>query len=209
MKSTPILFNAEMVNAILDGRKTQTRRMVKTPEPWTLERQDENLVTYACSDGEYYDVVSKSPFGQVGDRIWVRETCKIARDHNFLPDQSRDVYYRADNVEDWNLPASYPEKWTPSIHMPRWASRITLEITDVRVERLQDITAEDAQSEGVQPIEEDHFGCYPLYNEGYTSITIDPRCSFATLWSSIYGEKSWDGNPWVWVVEFKRVENNK
>ena len=163
MTERPILFSAPMVRAILDGNKTQTRRVVKL-KPDYMETFLRLPNKVACC-----------PYGQPGGRLWVRETfedCESAL-HSC-------VLYRADG----GTPGT---KWTPSIHMPRWASRITLEITGVRVERLQDISEEDAISEGTP------FPC-----GGWVG-------GYQKLWESIHGPGSWDLNPWVWVVEFKRV----
>lgn len=192
MKERGMIFNSEMVRAILDGRKTQTRRPVKFPV------HDKNLgcelagneLAGELSAGNYLN----SEFGKQGDRIWVRETW--AR-YNIDQD-SYDMAYRATPPEDW------PEegKWRPSIHMPRWASRILLEITGVRVERLNAISQEDAQDEGMELT-----GWRPTYSDPDSGGEVwTPYDNFARLWDSIYGEGSWKVNPWVWVIEFKRVE---
>ena len=188
MKERPILFSAPMVRAILDGRKTQTRRIVKPQPPAGCE--------YATSVGSYAlcfadgtsasaapicvpptprskDHRLPSPYGAPGDRLWVRETfCLRNPEHH----PERGYWYAA--TDDVDNP-----RWTPSIHMPRRASRLTLEVTGVRVERLQAITEADAIAEG-----------------------CPGRAHFATLWDSINdGEASWVNNPWVWVVEFARA----
>ncbi|ECC9577780.1 hypothetical protein CSQ28_004041 [Salmonella enterica subsp. houtenae] len=202
MKERGMIFNAEMVRAILDGRKTQTRRPIKwkqTRFTEIAERDDGSLWPWAedCERGG--DIWFACPYGEIGDRIWVRETFRV---HSRATDVAT-LVYRASVLNSWteqthrvpvavcNKPAT-PEKWTPSIHMPRWASRITLEITDVRVERLNDIRECDAKAEGGQTectlIGDKHFP------------------GFRSLWRSIYGEESWAANPWVWVIEFKRVE---
>lgn len=195
MNERPIAFGGSMVRAILGGGKTQTRRIVD-PQP------EARATVYPMPlDGEWYWqhkklhagylhtgrramerlMVPLCPYGKVGDHLWVRETWRAR-----APDQDGcTIDYRADHwTED---PCDVP--WRPSIHMPRWASRITLEITDVRVERLQEISASDALAEGV------------------THSTLnDPRVEYRWLWESIYGTGSWDANPWVWVVEFRRVQ---
>ncbi|KTR47973.1 morphogenetic protein [Pantoea ananatis] len=189
MKERPILLNAEMVRAVLDGRKTQTRRIL-TPRQL-------KMIDAAASIGECYPLEfghqhenSQSyyrewcPFGAVGDRLWVRETW--AR-YNIDQD-THDIAYRATTPDDWPKEG----RWRPSIHMPRWASRITLEITGVRVERLKCISEEDARAEGA-PTE-----CCVIGDKHFLG--------FRTLWRSIYGEESWQANPFVWVIEFKRVE---
>lgn len=218
-----MIFNGEMVRAILDGRKTQTRRIMKPqPEPcprgghwWpsnvfkTMLHIEEEMQN---GKGVWGGLVGDAcPFGDVGDRIWVRETW--AR-YNIDQD-SHDMAYRATTPEDW------PEggRWRQSIHMPRWASRILLEITDVRVERLNTISEEDAQREGVHTevwdqtvvarnyADSDEF--FQFWSEDmphYVEMNQLYRSSFRSLWDSIYGEESWKANGWVWVIEFKRVE---
>ncbi|EBN0009906.1 hypothetical protein F2V30_18825 [Salmonella enterica subsp. enterica] len=200
MKERGMIFNGEMVRAILEGRKTQTRRPIKwkqTRFTEIAERDDGSLWPWAedCERGG--DIWFTCPFGEVGDRIWVRETFRV---HSRATDVAT-LVYRASVRNSWteqthrvpvavcNKPAT-PEKWTPSIHMPRWSSRITLEITDVRVERLNSITESDAEAEGVT-------------DTGFGDLLVD---GFRYLWKSIYGDDSWQANPWVWVIEFKRVE---
>lgn len=189
MKERGMIFNSEMVRAILDGRKTQTRRPVKFP---ILDRNlgcelAGNELAGELSAGNYLN----SAFGKPGDRIWVRETwARYNIDQN-----SHDIAYRATTPADW------PEegRWRPSIHMPRWASRITLEITGVRVERLNSISQEDAQAEGMELT-----GWRPTYSDPDSGGEVwTPYDNFAQLWESIYGEESWKANPWVWVIEFK------
>lgn len=201
MKERPVIFNSEMVRAILDGRKTQTRRVMKVQPkqhdhknydaPWACESPDYYNTHEAdwacryCGEGIGMDgqSVYRCPFGQVGDRLWVRETW--AR-YNIEQD-AHDMAYRATTPDDWPKEG----RWRPSIHMPRWASRILLEITAARVERLNDISDGDAISEGCR-IEDMKSG----------DCVADV---FARLWASIYGEESWSANPWVWVIEFRRV----
>nr|WP_192926883.1 morphogenetic protein [Citrobacter amalonaticus] len=188
-----MIFNGEMVRAILDGGKTQTRRPLKVPH---IDRDamcelSGNELAGELSAGNYRN----SPHGKPGDRIWVRETW--AR-YNIDQD-SHDMAYQATPPADW------PEegRWRPSIHMPRWASRLTLEITSVRVERLNSISQEDAQAEGMELT-----GWRPTYSDPDSGGEVwTPYDNFAQLWKSIYGEESWKANPWVWVIEFKVVPN--
>ncbi|EFR0945551.1 hypothetical protein ABLE27_003783 [Salmonella enterica] len=204
MNERGMIFNAEMVNAILSGRKTQTRRPIKwkqTRFTEIAERDDGSLWPWAedCERGG--DIWFACPYGEIGDRIWVRETFHV---HSRATDVAT-LVYRASVRNSWteqthrvpiavcDKPAT-PEKWTPSIHMPRWASRILLEITDVRVERLRDLSEEDAKSEGITP---PAGGVLPGW---------EYRINFRDLWMDIYGTDSWEANPWVWVIEFKRVE---
>lgn len=183
MKERPILFSGEMVRAILEGRKTQTRRVVKMPP---FDSSDETLGSYliAHMDG--------CPYGQVGDRLWVRETWAYCPYRNCF-------FYRADNFPEDKF------KWKPSIHMIRAASRITLEITGIRVERLQDISEEDAIAEGIQknPVQFDTRLNYPAGSSA--AGWHNPKNSFRSLWRSINGKDSWELNPCVWVIEFKQI----
>ncbi|EJP6250298.1 hypothetical protein NR868_001660 [Salmonella enterica] len=199
MNERGMIFNAEMVRAILDGRKTQTRRPVKFPlidKNMGCELAGNELAGELAAHNYW-----NSPYGKPGDRIWVRETFRV---HSRATDVAT-LVYRASVRNSWteqthrvpiavcDKPAT-PEKWTPSIHMPRWASRILLEITGVRVERLRDLSEEDAKSEGITP---PAGGVLPGW---------EYRINFRDLWMDIYGTDSWEANPWVWVIEFKRVE---
>ncbi|HFX7169115.1 hypothetical protein E8D93_17595 [Escherichia coli] len=197
VKERGMIFNDEMVRAILGGNKTQTRRIVE--EKFYGRAVAAELLAKHC------------PYGQPGDRIWVRETYRV---HGKATDVAT-LVYRASVRNSWteqthrvpvevcNKPVS--EKWTPSIHMPRWASRILLEITNVRVERLNDISECDARDEGVPPagsLLPDHPGTF-LTPKGDFAMA---KVAFQRLWESIYGEESWNVNPWVWVIEFKRIQ---
>ncbi|MGM3159902.1 hypothetical protein ACS25C_03845 [Dickeya undicola] len=234
MKERGIIFNAEMVRAIIDGRKTQTRRIMKvqprqhdhsgysatwrSEPPAYYNLHDEGGVEWACEfcgDGIGPDgrSVYRCPFGKVGDQLWVRETCRAVE-----LDTGLDVVrYDADGLD---IPVkAHPLDgglWVdlyryrggkglrvPSIHMPRWASRINLEITGVRVERLNDISDADARAEGI--IDGGCLNCgepEPCGCEHSAPCAVD---AYAHLWQSIYGEESWFDNPWVWVIEFKRL----
>lgn len=214
MKERPILFSALMVRALLAGTKTQTRRVVKpqfamdaVPEEMCATNERGHQITghsglwWCAAEGDA-DVARRCPYGQPGDRLWVREC--------FCEDPlSFGALYRADGELD--EPAlNAGGKWRPSIHMPRWASRITLEVTGVRVERLQDISEADAVAEGIERCE-DFFECttWRVYGEPEGSDVVapdDPVGSYQSLWEFINGPGSWDVNPWVWVVEFKRVK---
>jgi hypothetical protein len=212
IKERPILFSAPMVRAILDGRKTVTRRPVKglkTDFPVVAAADGTPLRTGACWD--IGGPILHCPFGKPGERLWVRETwyCdhfEVQKGPYLQPadmhdlDQSREdgeLVYAADGLTPYEQDQPV---WKPSIHMPRWACRILLEITDVRVERLQDITYEQAVAEGVHrgPLREwcasDEGGACHKY----------PIPAFRDLWQSTGGD--WDANPWVWVIEFKRVQ---
>lgn len=209
-----LIFNSEMVRAILDGRKTQTRRPVKFP---VLDKNlgcelAGNELAGELSAGNYLN----SAFGKPGDRVWVRETWGVVsheldedgRIQPWTPNRpataihempfgngyySGHAIYAADGDFTWGDDDGYEDGrscWRPSIHMPKAASRILLEITDVRVERLRSMSQDDARAEGVIA----------------ASGPMEAGLAFRELWDSIYGEESWKANPWVWVIEFKRVE---
>jgi len=207
MKERPILFSGPMVRAILEGRKTQTRRLVK---PAIVAELEGGWGTYnqVCEmrDGG----IVPCPYGVPGDRLWVRET--------FTQTQFGNYVYRADAKDDkgqrWHsIEVGDPSgevKWRPSIFMPRAASRILLEITDVRVERLQSITEIDAKSEGAKVGYFDIEGKFVSADED-TEIKLG-RCGcflsgFENIWININGPESWEKNPWVWVIEFKKVQS--
>lgn len=194
MNEKPILFNAEMVNAILSGRKTQTRRIIKLPlidKNMGCELAGNELAG-EVSAGDYRNC----PLGKPGDQLWVRECFSDLVSFGFfdgaVPDFVPDYWYWADGNPKWG-------EWTkpkPSIHMPRAASRINLLITGVRVERLNDISEQDAMAEG----------CLYGKGNGEIDLAVRPENHFPTLWASIYGEESWQANPWVWVINFERME---
>lgn len=228
MRERPIIFNADMVRAVIDGRKTQTRRIIQSPAK-NMQASGQKVIDYREPGDKWYgehvfsmrnssgtwcdytkeQFLAKCPFGAVGDRLWVRET--------WMPDAPRDGTWG--DVEFYGCKGSplsmIPERyrtpdhcihragwdghemvgWTPSIHMPRWASRIALEITGVRVERLSALSDDDARNEGC-----------PAQLPHNPEDQHQARTWFRGLWSEIYGEESWQANPWVWVIEFKRVE---
>lgn len=229
-KERPILFSAPMVRALLARTKTQTRRLMK-PQPaddiapcvmpnpafqgWQSSLRHEHGPTTA----------HLCPFGQVGDRLWVRETWSafttspgdMPGHHEVeftgkIPEKpTKQIAYRAD--DGWEDGDVYGP-WKPAIHMPRWASRITLEVTGVRVERVQAITDADAKAEGARHFPDLPVGPLRGYEPPRWSMedpeTTDeclgaPRWAFANLWQKLNGDDSWDLNPWVWVVEFKAV----
>ena len=209
MKERPILFNAEMVRAVLDGRKTQTRRVLKqvhtTFKLYGMIGDEQSLsqrFRREIPNAHPQDVVVRCPYGKVGDRLWVRETfceCSVTGTNIIqgvpVEQDAEYIEYRADGQE---ADAQGEPRWTPSIFMPRAASRINLEITDIRVERVQDISEKDAEAEGVEQ-----------WCDGGYDIAQGYRISYCALWDSINKKCSlrWDMNPWVWVVEFKRITN--
>ncbi|WP_314413750.1 hypothetical protein [Pantoea septica] len=223
MRERPILLNGDMVRAVLNGSKTQTRRIMKVQpsadfSPMNMELETDFTARWYTpgvvdkhgylqpAKKQVFGVASEDegytcPFGAVGDRLWVRETFRV---HSRATDVAT-LVYKASERQSWteqthrvpvsvcNKPAVI-EKWTPSIHMPRWASRITLEITGVRVERLASVSNDDARAEG-----------YPA-ERAADGGNSDPWLWFRDLWDGIYPEQSFKVNPWVWVIEFKRVE---
>ncbi|EMM2252561.1 hypothetical protein AADG68_000347 [Klebsiella oxytoca] len=233
MRERGMIFNAEMVRAILDGRKTQTRRIVKGVDgavkfcsECDINGEDIFVVLGEKDHTGMNPVLGATscPFGAVGDRIWVREAYRFPAS---LDDASpagvgemavatgyrkpwAPTFYEftgtfSDGWKGFETPpkVSGAGKLRPSIHMPRWASRITLEITDVRVERLNSIHDVDAMREGIQNLttcSHADFGIPGVVNAQH------PVRAFQLLWESIYGADSWKFNPWVWVIEFKRVE---
>ncbi|EJB6975342.1 hypothetical protein RJ219_004330 [Enterobacter hormaechei] len=218
-----MIFNGEMVRAILDGRKTQTRRIIKD---CTVGRDPISKFIQigkkfiGCYPEDVPELIRECcPYGVPGDRIWVRETFQgplfdFEQMEAYQEDSSKFkkpefCVYKADGKpapEFFDADDNLHCGWRPSIHMPRWASRITLEITGVRVEQLKSISEEEARSEGVARLRE---GFWKHYQPGWTQHQLSARGSFATLWDSIYGSGEWDRNPWVWVVEFNRIEGDE
>ncbi|MFP2963358.1 hypothetical protein ACLEPN_37800 [Myxococcus sp. 1LA] len=207
MRERPMLFSGPMVSALLDGRKTVTRRLVK---PHHLGGTLDVVDVLNAGNAERAQV--HCPYGAPGDRLWVKETWAL---EDCGPDGER-VVWRADRAAAWRtnladvyyLASNYePSRWRPSIHMTRWASRLTLEVVSIRAERLHDITEADAQAEGVErhPTENGWRNYEP--EPAFEAVTYHAtaRESFASLWRSINGPQSWDDNPWVWRVEFRRA----
>lgn len=244
MNERPILFSGEMVRALLDGRKTVTRRLMN-PQPtwdpswgtlvgrngawiygnkpegrdrWHVEFDDEHQRLACTAEAYGWGAGAGCPFGVPGDRLWVREAFLEALGkfwYRASPPKSRE------NERDWRVGGG---RWTPAIHMPRAASRLTLEVTALRVERLQEISADDIRAEGVQlmttePNKDGKARAWISVGEKHSMsayLTGDPktwseevllRAKFAGLWDSLNGERaSWASNPWVWIVGFKRIE---
>lgn len=214
-KLRPILFNTEMVQAIMEDRKRQTRRILKGKTCHFVKVQTDNLGTaipYVRGAGSQWwaEPYIQCPYGKVGDVLWVREThLWVSRDHaHDLLEGNQDGIqwvYKTSVHEDWFQYAKekYGYKWKPSIHMPFEACRLFLEITNIRVERLQEISNSDAVSEGIKSV--DHGVHWKNYEKNEISCFIHPKFSFASLWQSVYGAESWDANWWVWVIEFKQI----
>jgi hypothetical protein len=208
MKEIPILFSGEMVRAILEGRKTQTRRIVK-PQPETYQGESGlqfELPGWHTSLGaKRFTEFSKI---QIGYRLWARETTWHIQHGNTCNGTA--VIYRADDYCE-TFPNRKPTGklccWRPSIHMPRWASRLTLEVTGVRVERLEDISETDAIAEGMDTI---RFTPGDYSHPTYDLNKSIAQNNFSSLWDSLYAKRGfgWDANPWVWVIEFKKANQN-
>ncbi|EOY5362040.1 TPA: hypothetical protein MIQ47_00880 [Klebsiella pneumoniae] len=237
MKERGMIFNGEMVRAILDGRKTQTRRPIKWKQTRFTEigeREDGSKWPWSEDAEHACDFWHPCPFGAVGDRIWVRETwatlgnedgCCIDWEGNLCKGDERSAarIYRASCEQRpgdyglWSIPDDaywkphtkehkFEGAWRPSIHMPRWASRILLEITNVGVQRLQDISSGDAVREGICQLPASGRYCVSPGDQYFGGASRSAKEVYSWLWSSIYGEESWKANPWVWVIEFKRIE---
>lgn len=241
MKTRPILFSGPMVRAILEGRKTQTRRTVKHPPHQRIE----NLhvggdVEWPCRETDDGMVAMHCPYGVVGDRLWVRETWMPAE---VKSEQSVAILYKASNdvrpdgvgAESFGATRWFErpweeingfrqdiermevegDKWRPSLFLPRWASRLTLEIVGVRVERLNEISEVDAIAEGVESKPSERWEGRRVWRDFTPDDPANPdgewferaRDSYRSLWRSINGPESWEPNPYVWVMEFARVSN--
>ena len=207
MTDRPIIFSAPMVRALLAERKTQTRRIYKVPSGSYVEQGGVWAMTDGCAYGD-----AALPYTP-GDRLWVRENCATWGDHEAI--------YRADDAVEYGLAVSdgkFGAKWKarPSIHMPRWASRLTLTVTDVRVQMLQDISEADAIAEGIVPVTR-RFpplqGCLNQLRErtmyewsgGWSVRAAD---AYAVLWNSLHGPGAWDANPWVVALTFTVQRGN-
>lgn len=230
----PILFKAPMVRAIQDGNKLQTRRLFseRTIELFSCAARIGEVSDFLNSDktgkNDLEYILSFCPYGKVGDQLWVRETFQPIFADGFDHDSSPCPNYKT----GFGYAVSYPatdgiiefvdgdenitSRCKPSIFMPRWASRIQLEITNIRVQRLQDISEDDAAAEGIEGISQptggddyqDYWRNYALTEkeaDGWPWFNGDPIASFKSLWEKMNGIESWQLNPWVWVIEFKRV----
>lgn len=212
MKERPILFTPENAQKVFDRSKSQTRRIVKPQPhedgfrvgiytPTRIDREGEAYPGKACFGiwSEDWDI--PCPFGGVGDRLWVRESwCQDSRGAPMMNGEDC-VFYKGAHP-----PGTWPSYWKPSLHMPRWACRTVLEITEIRVQRLQDISEEDAKAEGIEyhnGLAVGHSGYRHVQAHEYVYATATE--AFKVLWESINGAESWKLNPWVWALTFKRI----
>lgn len=235
MKELPIIMGAESVLEILERRKSQTRRVVNPRKyniggwdmPVSKSDVEAGYPVYQDNNGDFHSVVERCPYGKVGDRLWVRESWStltyhegdvpihIVKDHKNI---EHDVVYYAecpdfswtdgDGFLEYRKDGMETSHWKSPIFMPRWASRITLEITDIRVERVQDITEEDAIAEGIS--REFAFECngwVPSYADPDSGGYADYITGYRTLWNSLNAKRGfpWEKNPWVWIIDFKVV----
>ena len=251
MRELPILMNGPMVRAVLEGRKTVTRRILK-PQPFPdgyyqgdicldVRSPYARFSVEAVDGGAYLSEEHESPYGEPGDRLWVREAWRVPDSLNAcsgfdIAERCIEAGYRKPwspirfeddgaltSAKDWHEFGSTPGEATPGRYrharfMPRWASRITLEVTGVRAERLQDITHLQAIAEGVEEVGIGsgypwHYSATPVTwadaVEGNAAVYDDARLAFRDLWQSINGPESWDANPWVWAIEFRRIEQER
>jgi len=218
IKERPILFSTEMVKAIVEGRKTLTRRVIKNKEYLSMLNSG-----FTPDNIEHPEEDTYCPFGLKKDRLWVRETFKYEYSHGVGESgeelESLNISYKAPGPK-W--PATYPgddivipdrSGYTPSIFMPLWASRLKLEIINVRVQRLKEISESDAIKEGIEPLPSKR-GFYNPMGGGHGSVHLGyyetAKNAFADLWDKINFKRGfgWEKDPWVWVIEFKRVEEN-
>jgi hypothetical protein len=205
MEEHPILFTREMVRAIIRGNKTQTRRVIKLPSSnynflgWcTSTTGDKKQIGRAIFENmdTKESVYLKCPYGQFGDHLWVRETWAV---YPGLQTQQPTLFYK-ENGDDCAYMDMRNLKWKPSIFMPRWAARLHLEIKKVSVGLLKDISINDCLAEGMTPLRQ-------MYIFGMNSEMIKRsyQLSYSMIWDSLYKNNSWDSNPYIWVIEFKRL----
>lgn len=246
-KERPIIMQAESVRRILAGEKTQTRRVLRVQpppetvcvEPWIIdgewETRESGIPLFVSTERDGTNREYGCPYGRVGDVLWVREAFRLA----WTPENGRGLYYFADDSHRWqdrhefddgndgwddlySLPAPRyydkpPRRTRPSIHMPRWASRLLLEITDIRVQRVAEISEEDARAEGIEPNWAGDLAGWNPDEHGFLPPNYDPedynvytaREAFSLLWDSINGKRegaSWADSPWCWAISFRRIQ---
>ena len=211
-REIPILMSGPLVRATLEGRKTQTRRPIKQEAQPDLGFEWSECLCREIDPNDTPCVTCSVRFPgipEAGDRMWVRETWQhfqnVGQRAADFPEYQRfpaNCFYRADESNPRTKPLS--GKWRPSLLMPRWACRLVLPLVSVRVERVQDITEEDAKAEGVEPVLMRGIGSYPEWMR--PTMREGHQKAFELLWKQIYGDASWDANPWVWVAEWKEIE---
>jgi len=210
MRERPILFSGPMVRAVMDGTKTQTRRVVNAPvlkevsQPPEVSHGREGVWNFVWTGKTIGGFKKRSPYGVPGDRLWVRETWGLHRDYERVYETDKKpcvgfLGYLATDDDD-SCPKTIINRWRPSIHMPRWASRITLEVVEVRVQRVQDISEADAVAEGCRQ-----------HESAILSRAVGYRATFRELWDSLNANRGhgWATNPWVWAITFKRLEGER
>ncbi len=228
MAEHPILFSGEMVRAILDRRKTQTRRVIT--KVIGIDRTAPIQEALSQKKLSPFYLLRFCPYGELGDRLWVRETFQIVQpwgsvDGEWIGDDIMEIDGRLGHDKPESFPnwwqavyaadGDYGVWWRPSIFMPRWASRITLEITKVRAEQIKDISRDDSFAEGIAPINPYEIepalppgfpAAFPDYSDPHNFFTADPIASYRSLWDKLNAKRGypWKRNPWVWVLEFKR-----
>jgi hypothetical protein len=218
-KERPILFSGPMVRAILEGRKTQTRRVVKLKKYFKDDIEPLKLTHDVMAEMIELD---GCPYGKPGDRLWVREKHKVrglcSGCYEYACDCGHfEVTYAADNkinvLGEWDCESDFPknEYWRPSLFMPRFLSRLTLGITNVRVERLQDISEADSRAEGItEALNYSGSAGWGDLNsipfQQHNGDLYSCKNSFMHLWNGINGDGSWNQNPWVWVIEFNQIK---
>lgn len=212
VKQRPILFSTPMVQAILEGRKTQTRRVIKNiseeatffgieenPELVSIDIEQEEPEIHNGTFALFEENSSKFPYGNIGDILWVRETWNNYNE-NFYGFPDKEIYLYKANGTDRTC------TWKPSIFMPKDACRIFLEIENIKVERLQEISEEDARAEGIEREWDGIATWYKDYLKPNEMIKRYAKESFESLWKFINGKQSWEENQWIWVIEFKKIE---
>jgi hypothetical protein len=219
MNEHPILFSGEMVKAILEDRKTQTRRVLKKQPIDILPMKVPNMwVILETRDPSHGGVIG-CRYGRIGDHLWVRETWRceeLASGQDGVRFAADNSFHKIENTvaasDAWleSYLSDKPDKWRPSIFMPRWASRISLEVVNIRVERVQQISREDAKAEGMSHVWDWNKDRYKKHPEHFTRGVLNPYvANYSVLWDELNAKRGfgWDVDPWVWVIEFKRLQD--
>lgn len=216
-KEHPIIFSTPMVQAILEGRKTMTRRIVKYPSKyklneligWEIKPHKDDLNSFSFWWDTKYTVPSfRCKYGKPEDLLWVRETHQycLIEDFDGAGNDKEKILYKANPGDQEILDQFEESKWRPPIHMPKAATRLWLKIKSIKGERLQEISEKDAKAEGIMQGKNGYYLDYLNKHSWSIQHTELPIDSFKSLWKSIHGEESWDSNPWVWVIDFERIK---